>query len=192
MACEKEQMTQKLQRWAERTASYRLPEWETIPDFGLYMDQVVVLLQQYLDFIPADGEGKDSFVTAATINNYVRLKLMPPPVKKKYSRVHLGYLVLILTLKLSLGISEIRRLLPADLEEPAARALYDDFRTRFDRTRTRFAAQLTDAARELADGGSETTAAQLVMEYSLSAACCTLLAGRLLGLESGDADFNKS
>ena len=178
MTTDHENMAQKLQRWGDFAAQYRLPAWESIPDFGLYMDQVVVLLQQYLDFIPAPAEGKDSFVTAATINNYVRLKLMPPPVKKKYGRVHLGYLIMILTLKLSLSISEIRQLLPMGLEEAEVQSLYGDFCSRFDRTRAHFAQKLCDAAQQPAG-------AQLVMEYALSAACYTLLAGKLIRLEDG-------
>ena len=177
MACEKEQMTQKLQRWAERTASYRLPEWESIPDFGLYMDQVVVLLQQYLDFIPADGEGKDSFVTASTINNYVRLKIMPAPVKKKYRRVHIAYLLMILTLKLSLSMADIARLLPADLSEEQVQALYASFCTRFGRAQQNFALKLQRWGEEADD------AAGLLMDCALSAAFHSLLAGRLIAAE---------
>ena len=182
MAYDRQLVVEKLRRWEDYTSRYQLPTWESLPNFGLYMDQVVVLLQQYLDFIPTPTEGKDSFVTAAAINNYVRLKLMPPPVKKKYGRIHVAYLIMILTLKLSLSISEIRQLLPAGLAEEEARALYGDFCARFDRTRRHFGEKLRDAAQELEDG-ADADAGQLVMEYSLSAACCALLAGKLIRLE---------
>ena len=39
----------KLRRWEKYLAAYRLPEWDAIPDFGLYMEQVVQFLKQYLD-----------------------------------------------------------------------------------------------------------------------------------------------
>ena len=44
----------KLRRWEKYLDNYRLPEWEEIPDFGLYMEQVIVLLKQYLDYMPPE------------------------------------------------------------------------------------------------------------------------------------------
>ena len=58
MEYDKELIAHKLQRWDKFITDYHLPDWETIPDFGLYMDQVIVLLEQYLSFIPAPVGGK--------------------------------------------------------------------------------------------------------------------------------------
>ena len=173
MAQEKE-LQAKLQRWGQFTAQYALPAWESIPDFGLYMDQVTVVLQQYLEFLPAPAEGKDSFVTASTINNYVRLKLMPSPVKKKYGRVHIAYLLMILTLKLSLSMADIARILPADLSEAEVQALYGGFCAKFARTQQSFAEKLQRWSEEADD------AAGLIIDCALSAAFHSLLAGRLI------------
>ena len=108
MEYDKELIAHKLQRWDKFITDYHLPDWETIPDFGLYMDQVIVLLEQYLSFIPAPVGGKERFVTSSTINNYVRLKIMPAPEKRKYHRIHIAYLIMILTMKQSLSISEVQ------------------------------------------------------------------------------------
>ena len=97
MQYDKDLVAHKLRRWDRFITDYHLPEWETIPDFGLYMDQVIVLLEQYLSFIPSPAGTKEHFVTSSTINNYVRLKIMPAPVKRKYFRVHIAYLIMILT-----------------------------------------------------------------------------------------------
>ena len=113
MAYDKSLLTEDLRHWEQFSRDYRLPEWESIPKFGLYMDQVIVLLEEYLHFIPAPTNEKEGFITASTINNYVRLKIMPAPEKRKYSRVHIVYLIMILTLKLSLSISDVQKLLPA-------------------------------------------------------------------------------
>ena len=75
----------KLRRWEKYLDNYRLPEWEEIPDFGLYMEQVIVLLKQYLDYMPPELK-EEQFITAATINNYVRMRVMPGPEKKRYIR----------------------------------------------------------------------------------------------------------
>ena len=73
----------KLRRWEKYIDNYRLPRWEDIPDMGLYMEQVIMLLKQYLDYLPPELK-EEQFITAATINNYVRKKIMPEPVNRKY------------------------------------------------------------------------------------------------------------
>ena len=62
MQYDKELIAHKLDRWDRFITDYHLPEWDSIPELGLYMDQVVVLLAQYLNFIPAMPGGKESFV----------------------------------------------------------------------------------------------------------------------------------
>ena len=107
--------------------SFSLPAWEALPELELYMDQVILLLSRYLSF-PLSGEsGEDKVITASIVNNYVRMKVMPPPVKKKYSRVHIAFLVVICTLKRSLSISSIQRFLPEDRTEESVRAFYNGF-----------------------------------------------------------------
>ncbi len=70
----------KLRRWEKYLAVYRLPAWEQIPDLGLYMEQVVLLLRQHLDYLPPELKQPEP-ITAAAINNYVRTRLLPEPRK---------------------------------------------------------------------------------------------------------------
>lgn len=60
------------------------------------MDQVIMLMERYLALF---SDGKDKLITPSMINNYVKLGLIPPPVKKKYSREHLARLMTICMLK---------------------------------------------------------------------------------------------
>ena len=85
---------------------------------------MIVLINRYLSI--GDG-GEEKTVTASMINNYVKMKVMPPPVKKKYGREHLAYLVVICSLKDALGISAIQKLFPPDLEEDMLRDRYNSF-----------------------------------------------------------------
>lgn len=85
MQYDKSLVAHKLLRWDKFITDYHLPEWDSIPDFGLYMDQVIVLLEQYLSFIPTPAGAKEHIVTSATINNYVRLKIMPAPGEAEVS-----------------------------------------------------------------------------------------------------------
>ena len=42
------------------------------------------------------------------VNNYVKLRLIPKPIKKRYNKVHLAYLIAISILKQVMTIEEIR------------------------------------------------------------------------------------
>ena len=116
MAYDNDLIAGKLRRWEKYLERYRLPAWEEIPDFGLYMEQVVQLLKQYLSYLPPELKQSQT-ITAAAINNYVRTKMLPEPRKKKYYRIHIAYLLMICTLKQALSLSMLQTLLPGDLPE---------------------------------------------------------------------------
>ena len=46
-----------------------------------------MLMRQYLDYLPPELK-EEQFITASTINNYVRMKIMPEPRRKRYYRIH--------------------------------------------------------------------------------------------------------
>ena len=119
----------KMDKWSNYIIDFNLPEYDNLPSIGLYMDQVITLLGQYLGYLPySEDKGADSFITANAINNYVRLGAMPAPVKKKYYRIHIAYLIIICVLKPSLSISDISQLVPANLSEKELEQVYNRFR----------------------------------------------------------------
>lgn len=122
-----ENILQSLESWEHDLAVYFLPSWDDLPTIDLYMDQVVVLMGQYLTIASAANDKSLPVITPSTINNYVRLKLLPPPHKKKYSRLHLAYLLMICTLKPTLSISDLQKLLPANLSEEEMQSIYSNF-----------------------------------------------------------------
>lgn len=80
-----------------------LPAWEQLPDIPLYMDQVLYVVNGALNRLEPWAEPA---ATAATVNSYVKAKLLPAPVKKKYGRPQLSRLVMIYALKRVLSMSE--------------------------------------------------------------------------------------
>ena len=190
MAYDKELMIHKLQRWDDYVNTYHLPEWEAIPDFGLYMDQVMVLLHTYLGFIPTISDSKEGFVTASTINNYVRLKIMPAPEKRKYYRIHIAYLIMILTLKLSLSIGEIQKLLPAHLDEAQMQTMYLSYSEKFRTISLQFCQQMQQAAEEFRapQHSADMAAGRMVIEWALHAGFNRLLAQKVIALKDADAE----
>ena len=75
--------------------SYIKPE--EIPEIDLYMDQVTTFMESHLSS-SRRHEG-DKILTKTMINNYAKNNLLPPPVKKKYSKEHLLMLTFIYYLK---------------------------------------------------------------------------------------------
>ena len=196
MQYDKELIAHKLDRWDRFITDYHLPEWDAIPDLGLYMDQVVVLLAQYLNFIPAMPGGKESFVTSSTINNYVRLKIMPAPVKRKYFRVHIAYLIMILTMKQSISISDVQKIMPDGADIPSVRRAYEDYSQKFREIALFFNRQMQGAwddlhSSEPSESGrpdERGATSRLVIESALIAGFSKILAEKLIRLCDADVE----
>ncbi len=150
MAYDKALIAGKLRRWEKYLDEYRLPQWQEIPDFGLYMDQLTTLLQQYLDYLPEELK-EEQFITAATINNYVRTRVMPKPRSRKYYRVHIAYLIIILSLKQSLSIALIQKVIPMGLEDEQVEQAYSAYAQRHRRACIYFMDQIRSAAGPILD-----------------------------------------
>lgn len=191
MQYDKSLVAHKLLRWDKFITDYHLPEWNSIPDFGLYMDQVIVLLEQYLSFIPTPAGAKEHIVTSATINNYVRLKIMPAPVKRKYHRVHIAYLVMILTMKQSLSIIDVQKVIPPmDSSEDEVLSVYEDYSEKFRRLALFFNQQVQSAAEGVrsTEQSSDNAVELLVIESALIAGFSKILAEKLIRLCGADTE----
>lgn len=80
--------------------SISIPRWNQLPDIALYMDQVLLVMGGILEPLSAE-------VTSTMINNYVKMKLTPPPEKKKYTKSHVACFLMICLLKKVLSMTEI-------------------------------------------------------------------------------------
>ncbi len=81
-----------------------------IPNIDLYMDQVTTFMDK--NFRKTTRyPGNDKVMTKTMINNYAKNDLLPPPVRKKYSREHILILIFIYYYKGFLSISDIQTLL---------------------------------------------------------------------------------
>lgn len=107
-------------------SEYNLPDWDELPTFGLYMDQVIELAGSQLGVLSSFNPEAPE-ITRPMINNYVKLKMMPAPVDKKYGRVHLAYILIICTLKQTLNMSTIQKILPLNLTEDEVKRTYISF-----------------------------------------------------------------
>ena len=190
MAYDKALVAGKLSRWETYLQNYRLPDWDEIPNFGLYMEQVTALLQDYLDYLPPELK-EEQFITASTINNYVRIKVMPEPVKRRYYRVHIAYLIIILTLKHSLSIALIQKLIPMGLSEEQVRDIYSAYVARHRTVAHYFTEQIRQIAGPILDHKDNPESAtssteDLIFTNAVMAGFTRLLAEKLMLLDGKD------
>ena len=188
MGYDKRLIAGKLRRWEKYLERFRLPTWEEIPDIGLYMEQVMALLKQYLDYLPPELK-EDQLITAAAINNYVRTKVMPEPRKKRYYRLHIAYLIMIFTLKQSLTIQHIQKAVPPEMTEEQMRLFYADYVEKFHAVALLFVEQTRESAGSVLDPqtrDSDAAISNLVMKGALVTGFTRILTEKILNLQGAD------
>ena len=120
-------MNNEQERVYAEIGSYQPVPWEQIPDLGLYMDQVITFITRAYE--PLYGDSTKRYLSAPMINNYVKNKLIPRPTGKKYSRLQIALLIMIVALKRVCMMEDIREMLRTETEEEAQQ-LYERFCTR--------------------------------------------------------------
>jgi len=88
----------------------RYVDLDDIPNIDLYMDQVTTFMDEKLQSTTRNP-GEDKILTKTMINNYAKNDLLPPPVKKKYSKEHMLILIMIYYFKGILSFSDIQEIL---------------------------------------------------------------------------------
>ena len=95
--------------YLQRVAKLNYIKPGDVPNIDLYMDQVTTFMDEHLSDVKRYED--DKILTKTMINNYTKNDLLPPPVKKKYSKEHIYVLTFIYYLKNILSISDIQKLL---------------------------------------------------------------------------------
>ena len=106
----------------KRNFSY--PKWKEIPNIDLYLDQVLLYVNQVCEPISSES---DKGLTASMVNNYVKHGYMTKPEKKKYQRKQIARLIAITTLKSVFSIQEIAQTLNTLQTETNSEQLYNAF-----------------------------------------------------------------
>lgn len=104
---------------------FKLPRWNELPSVDQYLEQVLILLDEWLgDYLAPNG---CKVLTRTMINNYVKLKYIPAPENKKYDRLTIACLVVIALMKPVYTIEEISRLIRRGIDFKDAEFSYDQF-----------------------------------------------------------------
>lgn len=102
------------------------PRYSELPAIELYMDQVLTYVDDQLRPLLPEGE---KLLTSSMVNNYVKQKLIPTPVHKRYGREHVALLIFICLMKRSISISDIQRLFAVQATASSTERAYDFFCT---------------------------------------------------------------
>lgn len=140
----------------QRLETQRPVPWDQLPDFALYMDQVLSYMdRQVIRF------GDDDALTAAMVNNYTKSGLVPRAEGKKYNREHLAHLTAICILKRVLSAKDIDLLFREELrDQRPVEEGYEAFRASLD-------SALSLTAAEMADRTGEDSLADAAIHFAL-------------------------
>lgn len=100
------------------------PKWEDLPELDLYLDQVLLYVNQTTQSLRQDS---DKGLTASMINNYVKHGLVDKPIKKKYNRQQLARLIAITVFKPVFSIQEFSHAVESLTKAHDSQSCYDAF-----------------------------------------------------------------
>lgn len=103
---------------------FHCTRWEELPEIPLYMDQVIMIISKTLEMF---ASGKEQIITSSMINNYVKHKLIPAPIKKKYDREQIAKLIFLSMFKRVFSINEISSIIENVIDEFGIEAGYNLF-----------------------------------------------------------------
>lgn len=115
---------------AREISALHLPRYNELPTIELYMDQVMTVIDNaFYPFLPTvDGH----ILTPTMINNYVKQKIVSPPVKKRYKRSHLVYFISVALLKSVFSMAQIAELIQMQIKSSTPEVAYDAFCEEFE------------------------------------------------------------
>lgn len=101
--------------------SFTLPRYDQLPDDGIYLEQAATYITRVLSPIT------DSGLTGSMISNYVKKDLIANPVKKRYYREQIAYLIFIAVVKSVLSMDDIRLIIGMQRNSYPSQRAYDYF-----------------------------------------------------------------
>lgn len=108
-------------RIAASAVGFALPRYDQLPNMGLYLDQTVQYVNLHFRTFPGIE------LTGSMVSNYVKKGLISHPVRKKYTRDQIGYLLYIIAVKNVLSMENIQLLFAIQQETCSAETAYNSF-----------------------------------------------------------------
>ncbi|KGO32123.1 hypothetical protein Q757_02890, partial [Oenococcus alcoholitolerans] len=97
------------------------PEWDQLPNFDIYLDQLLDITNQYI--YPITGEK----ITKTMMHNYTKAEVIMRPDNKKYGRIHLAGAIIVSLLKSVFSLEMIKSGFKLELDHGPSQQVYDFF-----------------------------------------------------------------
>ncbi len=107
-------------------SDFSLPHYNDIPNVGLYLEQVVKYISEYLEPLGCFS------LTGSMVSNYVKKGLVSNPVKKQYDRSQIAYLFFIAVAKNVLSMDDILLMFEMQRKTYTPQKAYDYFCSEFE------------------------------------------------------------
>lgn len=107
--------------WLNAFQKQNLPYWEELPAIELYMDQVINVINGYIEPIIHMS------ITKSMINSYVKFKIVERPVNKKYATNHLAEIIVTSLMKQVFSLDIIKLGIAKSLEQSDTIDAYNAF-----------------------------------------------------------------
>ena len=156
-----------------RLQDQRPVDWDQLPDFSLYMDQVLSYMDRQV--IRFDG---DDGLTAAMVNNYTKSGLAPRAEGKKYGREHLAYFTVICVLKRVMSTRDMDLLIREELRDRPVKEGYAAFCQSLDQALNITAGELAGRAGE----GDDSALADTAIHFALLSYAAGVAGSRCVAL----------
>ena len=111
---------------AIRIRDFRMPRYREIPNMGLYLDQTIKYINQYLEPLGCME------ITSSMVSNYVKKGYIKSPVKKQYDAEQIAYLFFIAVAKSVLSLDALTGFIKLQQQTYTLPKAYDYFAQQFE------------------------------------------------------------
>ena len=104
---------------------FHCPRYEELPTIPLYKDQVIAYIEEVLG--PLNLNRDEKLLTPTMLNNYVKQRVVRPPVGRRYTENHLAYLIVVCLFKQVYSLTEICQMITVQTNLYPIQQAYDFF-----------------------------------------------------------------
>lgn len=116
------------QKIADSLRHFHLPRYQEIPDTGLYLEQTAKYISGFLSPL------EEGCLTPSMISNYVKKDLVANPIKKRYGREQIAYLIFIAIAKNVMSLDGLINFIALQKRTYPLQIAYDYFCEQFEST----------------------------------------------------------
>ena len=109
---------------ARRIGDLHLPRYAELPDFDIYMDQLLLFVERALAPVTSPD---DRPLTASMVNNYVKARVLPAVRGKRYGREHVATLLAVCLAKRAFSMARVAQMARLIAAGEGGEASYDAF-----------------------------------------------------------------